>query len=196
MIVTIKGQLITKNHSQIVVETSGLGYVCNISSNTYDVLPKLGNEVKLLTYFHVTETSQSLFAFSNETERELFLLLISVSGIGPKTAIILLSSITPDEFKKRLIAGEVSMLTSLPGIGPKTARRIIVELKDKFVKLSKDELPKEDGDDAPELNDAINALMALGFSSKDIRYEIRKNHKEILGLKTEQIIKKILAMLQ
>ena len=196
MIVTIKGKLLNKKPKEIIVETSGLGYACNISTNTYDDLPKLGDEVKLLTYFHVTENSQSLFAFSNDTERELFLLLISVSGIGPKTAIILLSSITPDEFKKRLIAGEVSMLTTLPGIGPKTARRIIVELKDKFVKLSKDELPKEDGDDFPELNDAINALMALGFSSNDIRTEIRMIHEEMSGLETEQIIKKILSRLQ
>ena len=144
MIVTIRGKIIQKMPAEIIIEAGGIGYALSISSNTYDKLPKSGYEVSLLTYFHVTENNQSLFAFSDEIERELFLMLIGVSGIGPKTAIILLSSVTPNEFKRRLIAGEVGMLTSLPGIGPKTARRIIVELKDKFVKLSPDDLPKED----------------------------------------------------
>ncbi|MEE2858935.1 MAG: Holliday junction branch migration protein RuvA, partial [Candidatus Neomarinimicrobiota bacterium] len=139
MIVMIKGNIVSKEPNEVIIEAGGLGYACKISTNTYDDLQNVNDEVELLTYFHVTENSQSLFAFSNLTEKELFLLLIGVSGIGPKTAIILLSSITPEEFKKRLIAGEVGMLTALPGIGPKTARRIIVELKDKFVKLSADE---------------------------------------------------------
>ena len=121
---------------------------------------------------------------------------IGVSGIGPKTAIILLSSITPEEFKKRLIAGEVGMLTALPGIGPKTARRIIVELKDKFVKLSADELPKEEGDANPEFNDAYDALLALGFLSQDIKNEISKVYQKGSGMKTEEIVRQVLIKLQ
>jgi len=196
MIVTIRGKLIQKNPAEIIIEAGNLGYVCRISNNTYDQLPLPGNEVSLLTYFHVTENNQSLFAFSDETERELFLLLIGVSGIGPKTAIILLSSVTPDEFKRRLIAGEVSMLTALPGIGPKTARRIIVELKDKFVKLSADDLPREDDDIVPELNDAYDALLALGFQIQDIRRSISNIQDGSKELGTEEIIKKVLAQLQ
>ena len=84
----------------------------------------------LNTYFNVNENSQELYGFLDILEKDLFMLLIGVSGIGPKTAINLLSAVSPEEFKKRLIASEVSMLTALPGIGPKTARRIIVELKD------------------------------------------------------------------
>jgi Holliday junction DNA helicase RuvA len=196
MIVTIKGTLTHKMPDEIVIETGGLGYACNISINTYDQLPKPGDEVSLLTYFHVTENSQSLFAFTNETERELFIMLIGVSGIGPKTAIVLLSAVSPSEFKKRLIAGEVSMLTALPGIGPKTARRIIVELKDKFVKLSVDDLPREDSDVKPEISDAYDALLALGFQMKDIRNAIitvQNNGKEI---DTEEIIKQALVKLR
>ena len=135
-------------------------------------------------------------AFSDKTERELFMMLIRVSGIGPKTAIVLLSAVSPNEFKRRLIAGEVSMLTALPGIGPKTARRIIVELKDKFVKLSADELPKEDDGMIPELSDAYDALSALGFHIQDIQHIIRKVYKEDSTMGTEKIIKKVLARLQ
>ena len=196
MIVTIRGKLIRKMPDEIIIESGGLGYALRISTNTYDQLPTAGDEVSLLTYFHVTENNQSLFAFSDETERELFLMLIGVSGIGPKTAIILLSSVTPDEFKRRLIAGEVSMLTSLPGIGPKTARRIIVELKDKFVKLSVDELPKEEDDIIPEISDAYDALLALGFQMQDIRGVISKIKNESQNMGTEEIVKSVLAQLQ
>ena len=181
---------------EIVIETGGLGYFCFISNNTYDKLPKPGEEVSLLTYFQVTENNQQLFAFSEITERELFMMLIGVSGIGPKTAIVLLSAVSPDEFKRRLIASEVTMLTALPGIGPKTARRIIVELKDKFVKLSKDELPKEESDIAPEVSDAYDALLALGFQMKDIRNSITTVQNQGEKLSTEELIKLALAELR
>ncbi|MBC8256534.1 MAG: Holliday junction branch migration protein RuvA [Candidatus Marinimicrobia bacterium] len=181
---------------EIVIETGGLGYICYISNNTYDNLPKPGEEVSLLTHFHVTENSQQLFAFSEITEKELFLMLIGVSGIGPKTAIVLLSAVSPDEFKRRLIASEVSMLTALPGIGPKTARRIIVELKDKFVKLSKDELPMEESDVPPEVSDAYDALLALGFQMQDIRNSITTVQNQGEQLSTEELIKEALAELR
>ena len=196
MIVSIRGKLSRKMPEEIIIETGGLGYVCFISNNTYDNLPKLGEEVYLLTYFHVTENNQQLFAFSEIAERELFLMLIGVSGIGPKTAIVLLSAVSPDEFKRRLIASEVGMLTALPGIGPKTARRIIVELKDKFVKLSKDELPKEELDVTPQVSDAYDALLALGFQMKDIKNAISKASNQSEKLSTEELIKEALAELR
>ena len=196
MIVNIRGILARKMPEEIVIETGGLGYACRISINTYDQLPKPGSEVSLLTYFQVTENSQALFAFANETERELFIMLIGVSGIGPKTAIVLLSAVSPDEFKRRLIAGEVSMLTALPGIGPKTARRIIIELKDKFVKLSADDLPREDSDVKPEVSDAYDALLALGFQLKKIRNVITKVQNENKDLSTEEMIKLALTELR
>ena len=196
MIVTIRGVLTQKRPDEIIIDINGLGYACYISTNTYENLPSTGEEVSLLTFFNVTENSQQLFAFSNVTERELFLMLIGVSGIGPKTAIMLLSSVTPNEFKRRLIAGEVSMLTALPGIGPKTARRIIVELKDKFVKLTSDELPKEEDDMAPEFSDACDALQALGFQILDIQKAIGKIQKGNQDMGTEEIVKTVLAKLQ
>ena len=196
MIVTIRGILSRKMPDEIVIEISGLGYACYISTNTYDNLPKPSEEVSLLTYFHVTETNQQLFAFADVTERELFMMLIGVSGIGPKTAIVLLSAVSPDEFKRRLIAGEVSMLTALPGIGPKTARRIIVELKDKFVKLSTDDLPREDSEIKPEVSDAYDALLALGFQMKDIRNAISKIQNGEKDLGAEEMIKQALKILR
>ena len=196
MIVTIRGILTQKMPDEIIIEISGLGYSCYISTNTYDDLPKPGEEVSLLTYFQVTENSQQLFAFADVIERELFMMLIGVSGIGPKTAIVLLSAVSPDEFKRRLIAGEVSMLTALPGIGPKTARRIIVELKDKFVTLSADDLPREDSDVKPEVSDAYDALLALGFQMKDIRNAISKVQNGEKDLGTEEMIKQALKELR
>ena len=196
MIVTIQGILTDKKLDEIIINVNGLGYACYISNNTYDNLPNSGKEVSLLTYFHVTENNQQLFAFSNITERELFMMLIGVSGIGPKTAIVLLSAVSPEEFKRRLIAGEVGMLTALPGIGPKTARRIIVELKDKFVKLSSDELPKEDSDVLPEVSDAHDALLALGFQMKDIRNAINTVQNMDREMGTEEIIKQALTELR
>ena len=196
MIVTIRGILTQKMPDEIVIEINGLGYACYISTNTYDNLPKPGEEVSLLTYFNVTENSQQLFAFSDVTEKELFIMLIGVSGIGPKTAIVLLSAVSPDEFKRRLIVGEVSMLTALPGIGPKTARRIIVELKDKFVKLSADDLPYEDSEIKPEVSDAYDALLALGFQMKDIRNAISKVQNGEKDLGTEEMIKQALKELR
>ena len=196
MIVSIRGKLIQKMPAEIIIEVGGIGYALSISTNTFDQLPKPGDKVSLFTYFHVTENNQSLFAFSNETERELFLMLIGVAGIGPKTAIVLLSSVTPDEFKRRLIAGEVSTLTALPGIGPKTARRIIVELKDKFVKLSADELPREDNEIVPEVSDAYDALLKLGFQMLDIRKAIGKIQNGCQNMRTEEIVKQVLAQLQ
>ena len=161
MIVTIRGILTRKMPEEIVVETGGLGYACRISINTYDQLPKPGEEVSLLTYFHVMENSQALFAFANETERELFIMLIGVSGIGPKTA-----------------------------------RRIIVELKDKFVKLSADDLPREDSDVKPEVSDAYDALLALGFQMKNIRNAIAKVRNGDKDLGAEELIKQALAELR
>jgi len=194
VIVSIRGILIEKSPNAIVVDVSGIGYECLISVNTYDMLPTLNQEVNLLTYFHVTENGQWLYGFSDESEKSMFTLLISVSGIGPRTAINMLSAVNPEEFKRRLIASEVKMLTALPGIGPKTARRIIVELKDKFVKLDEEELPIE-GDEilSPAMKEANDALLTLGFKQNDITValnEIRANKED---LSAELILKSALA---
>ena len=172
MIVHLSGKLIFKDPSYVVIDVQGVGYKVYISLNTYNILPDINNDVYLLTYFNVTEKSQDLFGFNENNEKELFTMLISVSGIGPKIAINLLSFVKPDDFKQRLISGEVEMLTSLPGIGPKTARRLIVELKEKFIKIDKNDLPIDNNSNLD--SDALNALLNLGFRSKDIIKALNK----------------------
>ena len=130
MIEYISGKLISKNQSLAVIDVNGLGYRVNITNNTLEKLPSPENLVKLLIFFHVYENGQELYGFFDEKERFLFTKLITISGIGPKTAINMLSVLPPEEFRNRLMSGEVKLLTSLPGIGPKTAKRIIIELKD------------------------------------------------------------------
>ena len=168
MIVSLNGILVDKKPSEVIVDVNGIGYLCFISNNTYDSLPIVGEPVSLLIYHQISENNQSLYGFSDNVEKDMFLMLISVSGIGPKTGINLLSSVSANEFKRRLVAGEVELLSALPGIGPKTARRIIVELKDKLVNYSNDSMPIENSEDNQIFRDAYNALQSLGFNSNEI----------------------------
>jgi len=193
MIEFIKGELFKKLQEEIIVNVNGIGYKIYISLNTYDSLPDIDENVSLDTYFNVSEHSHDLYGFSDILEKDLFIMLISVSGIGPKTAISLLSAVKPDDFKDRLIAGEVKMLTDLPGIGPKTAKRIIIELKDKFIKSDKDDLPIEDTDNN---SDAYYALVNLGFKSNNVREIVSKVLKENPKIETEEIIKESLKRLR
>ena len=193
MIEYIYGPLVEKKTNYCIIDINGMGYNIIISLNTFNNLPDINEKVKILTYFSVSENNQSLFGFFDREEKELFLLLIGVSGIGPKTAINMLSAVPPKEFKNRLIAGEVKMLTSLPGIGPKTARRIIVELKDKFIDSGNEELPIEEDNTN---TDAFYALRSLGFRSNDIRRVVNEVLKENKDLKTELVIKESLKLLR
>ena len=193
MIEYISGILIDKKSDFCIVDVNGLGYKINISTNTFDQLKKINQNVKILIYFSVSENNQSLFGFYKKNEKELFMLLIGISGIGPKTAINMLSAVPVEEFKNRLIAGEVKMLTMLPGIGPKTARRIIVELKDKFVDVSKNELPIETNS---QNSDAFYALKSLGFHPKVINEAINKVISLNKKISTEELIKQSLKILK
>ena len=187
MIEFISGILINKTPDYVIIKTGGLGYKVSISLNTYNSLPKLKEEILLLTYFNVSEKNQELFGFENEAEKDLFKMLISVSGIGPKIGINLLSSVQPEDFKQRLISGEVELLTSLPGIGPKTAKRIIIELKDKFTLTNKNDMPIEN---TPSVNsDAYFALISLGYKSNEVKNILNQLSAEDKKLNTEQKIK-------
>ena len=150
----------------------------------------------MLIHFSVSENSQELFGFHDEKERTMFRMLIGISGIGPKTAIAMLSNISPQEFKKRIISSEVSMLTAIPGIGPKTAKRIIVELKDKFIKMADDDLPiEEGGGESPAQTEATDALVSLGFKSKDIQHVLNSIIDSDGPDNTENLIRKALKLL-
>ena len=194
MIEFISGKLIKKFPSYAIIDNNGLGYRVNITLNTYNDLPELSENIFLDTYFSVTENSQSLYGFKDILEKDLFISLISVSGIGPKKAISILSTVNPNEFKKRLIAGEVKVLTDLPGIGPKTAKLIIIELKDKFISGFDEELPYES---VPlDNSDAYQALLSLGYKSKAIQSVINQIISKDSKIDTKELIRKSLKKLR
>ena len=193
MIEYISGKLISKNQSLAVIDVNGLGYRVNITNNTLEKLPSPENLVKLLIFFHVYENGQELYGFFDEKERFLFTKLITISGIGPKTAINMLSVLPPEEFRNRLISGEVKLLTSLPGIGPKTVKRIIIELKDDLGSSDSSELGIKE---TSKVNDASSALKNLGFSPILIREAVTKVLKDNKELSTEKIITESLRILK
>ena len=196
MIVNLKGVLADKKPSEAIVDVNGVGYLCFISNNTYDSLPSKGKKVSLSIYHQISENNQSLYGFLDSVEKDMFLMLISVSGIGPKTGINLLSSVSPNEFKKWLDAGEVELLSSLPGIGPKTARRIIVELKDKLIGYSDNSMPIENSQNNQPYQDASNALKSLGFNLNEINKCLNKIIEKDNSINTQDLIRESLKALK
>ena len=196
MIVNLEGVLADKKPSEAIVDVNGVGYLCFISNNTYDSLPSKGKKVSLSIYHQISENNQSLYGFLDSVEKDMFLMLISVSGIGPKTGINLLSSVSPNEFKRRLVAGEVELLSALPGIGPKTARRIIVELKDKLIGYSDNSMPIENSQNNQPYQDASNALKSLGFNLNEINKCLNKIIEKDNSINTQDLIRESLKALK
>lgn len=177
MIAFVHGRLADATPTRVVVECSGVGYAVFIPLSSYDKLPPKGGEVHLLTHHHVIahEGTQQLFGFVTTEEREMFLLLISISGIGPKLAINILSSASISSLRNAIAAGDTRTLSALRGIGRKTAERLVVELKDKLGATT----PFEAKGRAPtaeeqRLADAVLALVSLGYKQVDA-------HKAILA---------------
>lgn len=189
MITQIKGRLIEKSPTELVVDCNGIGYSVNISLNTYS---QIGNDenIKLYTYLLIKEDSHSLYGFFKKSERSLFKLLISVSGVGASTARMMLSSLSPSEIISAMMSENVQVVQSIKGIGLKTAQRIILELKDKVLSLN------EAGDDSLTLNkqseEASSALEVLGYSKKQTSKLLTKIISENPGINVESIIKKAL----
>ncbi len=181
MIENMRGVLQYKSPAFIVIETGGIGYKISLPLSSYGLLPREGEEVKINTYLHCREDGLSLYGFLNQEERDFFLLLISISKIGPKSALRMLSSISPSEFKKAIRRGDITTLTDIPGIGKKTAQRLILELKEK---IAEEEEIMEVGD--KELaKDTLSALLSLGYTRNEARRAIRKaidSSKEELDL--------------
>ncbi|MEE8342056.1 MAG: Holliday junction branch migration protein RuvA [Candidatus Neomarinimicrobiota bacterium] len=194
MIDSIFGKLINKEPTFAVADINGVRLKINISIATYQKLPDIGTAVELNTYLHVREDILDLYGFSEDVERDLFLKLIGVSGIGPRSAITILSGATPQEFKKRIVSEDVKSLTIIPGIGPKTAKRIILELKEKFVDEDVDISNLIGGGKTnDEIKDVVQALQSLGYKRTLIN-EVLKKIKDVddLGGSVEEIIKKAL----
>jgi holliday junction DNA helicase RuvA len=194
MITYVKGTLVEKQPTRVVVDVGGLGYELFIPVSSYDRLPATGGSVCLLTIDHVREDAHILYGFFTEGERQMFGMLTAVSGIGPKSALSALSGMTVRELKSAVVEGNVKRISSVPGIGSKTAERIIVELRHK---LSAGEALEavagtDDADDPLNagLRDALLALVALGYKQEDARKMVlaaSKKHPEITDV--EKLIK-------
>ncbi|WP_372792741.1 Holliday junction branch migration protein RuvA [Lutibacter sp.] len=190
MITQIRGKLTEKNPTYVVVDVGGVGYWLNISLNTFSLLPD-DEAVLLYTHLSVKEDSHTLFGFINKTEREIFRLLISVSGVGPSIARTMLSSMTTDEIQQAIASGNVGVIQSVKGIGTKTAQRVLVDLKDKISKtFAIDEVSFAESN--TNKNEALSALEVLGFNRKQAEKVIDKILLEDKTARVETLIKKAL----
>jgi len=190
MITHIRGKLIEKNPTYAIVEVNGLGYYLNISLNTFSLLPD-DEAVFLYTHLLVKEDSHTLFGFINKTEREIFRLLISVSGVGPSIARTMLSSMTTDEIQQAIASGNVGVIQSVKGIGAKTAQRVLIDLKDKILKsyaIDEDSIAESN----TSKNEALIALEVLGFNKKQSEKVLDKILLEDKSASVEILIKKAL----
>jgi Holliday junction DNA helicase RuvA len=188
MIEHVRGVLQYKSPAFIVIETGGIGYKISLPLSSYGLLPREGDEIKINTYLHCREDGLSLYGFLNQEERDFFLLLISISKIGPKSALRMLSSISPSEFKKAIKREDLTTLTDIPGIGKKTAQRLILELKER---VAEEEIIE--GGDEELVKDALSALFSLGYTRNEARRAIKEaidSSKEELDLAS--LIKKAL----
>ena len=188
----IKGTLVQKSDNYIVVDANGVGYMIYISLNSMQNAGEVGKKITIYTYLHVREDVMDLFGFTTIEEKNMFMQLISVSGVGPKAALSILSVTTPAKFAVAVITNDVKTITKASGVGPKMAQRVILELKDKM-KTDELEIDLEDESDdilSDNRSEAISALVVLGYSSNDAQKAV----KGIDGtLSVEEIIKKALA---
>lgn len=189
MIAYLKGKIINKTPNQIILDVNGVGYQVYISLNTFQMVSENENFIELFIYTSVKEDSISLFGFFYETEKIVFQYLISVSGIGPKLALNILSGIGSEDFFQAVIDSNIGKLISIPGIGRKTAERIILELKDKF---KTDESIKTDRTSFSDSNirrDSVSALVSLGFQIKNVEKVINTLIAENDKLSLEEVVK-------
>ena len=187
MIAYVRGTLVEKEPTYAVIEAAGVGYELLISLNAYEELPKVGSEAKLLTYHSIREDDEALFGFASQDERELFMKLIGVSGVGPKTALSILSDSSMHELSLAISSGNAKRIAAIKGVGKKTAEKIIIELRDKVKIVSGG---KSGGGVSPAVRDAVLALSALGFSEEAANETIAKILEKDPGLDdTEALIR-------
>lgn len=169
MIHYLKGILKYKSPAFIIVEVGGVGYEINIPLSSFDLLPPEGKEIKINTYLHWRENGLTLYGFVTQEERDFFGLLISISKIGPKSALRIVSRISPSEFKRAIKKGDLATLTHVPGIGGKTAQRLILELKERVEEEEIVEPGKE-----TITKDTLSALISLGYTRKEAERAVKE----------------------
>lgn len=172
MISFIKGEVEQITHNSVIIDNNGIGYRVFVPVSVTEI-NKVGSSIKLSTYLHVAENIMALYGFNNNEELSLFELLISVSGIGPKGAIGIISQANPRDFVRAIITEDTKEITKAPGIGLKTAQRLILELKDKLKNIKAEDLVQGNGEVmSSEKDDAVDALLALGYPLKDIQQAV------------------------
>jgi Holliday junction DNA helicase RuvA len=165
MISHLKGTIARKSPTELIIDVNGVGYLVNISLSTFESIGAAAGDVRILTYMHVREDAIQLFGFATEAERELFRLLISVSGIGPKMAQGILSGLNPSELKNAIAANNIPALTSISGVGTKTAERIVLELRNRLGKVESSEAAAvSTSSQLKARSEAVIALMSLGYT--------------------------------
>ena len=190
MITHLKGKLVEKSPTNVVIEVNGTGYWVNISLTTFSQIPDNEN-IKLYTHLQIKEDSHSLYGFYSKKEREIFRLLISVSGIGTSTARTMLSSLDPQQVVEAISTNNVSIVQSVKGIGSKTAQRLIIELRDKILKIyDLDETYVNSNNTTRE--EALSALEVLGINKKSSERLVDNIIKENQDISVEEIIKETL----
>lgn len=195
MIGYLTGKIIAKKPTKILLDVNGVGYSVHISISTFEKLPELNELTSLYIYTSVKEDAIDLYGFSSPAEKEMFELLISVSGIGPRLAQSLLSGIQVDELKYAIDEGNLSRITAVPGIGRKTAERLLVELRDKMNKLTESFESAEAGAPSSIRSDAIAALVNLGYNLKTAEKAVRSIMNSKPTSTIEDVIKESLAEL-
>lgn len=190
MIAHIQGKLVEKTPTEVVIDCNGVGYQINISLHTFSLLPN-SDYIKLFTFLQVKEDAHTLFGFVEKAERELFKLLLSVSGVGASTARTMLSSIAPQQIIQAIASADVATVQSIKGIGAKTAQRIILDLKDKVLKIYNLEEVSVSQSNTNK-DEALSALEVLGFARKSAEKVVDKIAKENPEASVETIIKQAL----
>lgn len=190
MIAHIQGRLVEKTPTYVVIDCGGVGYQIFISLTTYSQIGQEEN-CKLLTHLTIRDDSHLLYGFKEESERALFRLLITVSGVGSSTALMILSSLSPEETRHAILSNDINALKGVKGIGAKTAQRIVIDLKDKLSKVSLEGNFSLDIDNTLK-EEALSALVMLGFNKTQAEKSIAKILKASPDLTVEEVIKQVL----
>lgn len=193
MIAYLKGTLEVKQEEYIVIDVSGVGYKVYMSKSAIEKLPKIENKIKIYTFLKVREDDVSIYGFNNNEELTMFELLISVGGIGAKSAINILSNISPSKFALAIITNDINTLKKLQGIGPKTAQRIVLELKDKIktedaMQISSKEINSDEFVNEEDFEELIQALQVLGYRRTEIKQILPKIKEETIENKIKEAL--------
>jgi len=199
MIAHLNGILFKKTTQSIIIDVGGVGYEVSVPLSTFYSLPETDEKVSLQIHTHVKDDSLTLFGFNTSLEKALFLMLVSVSGIGPKLSVNILSGMGPQDLLGAIAHGDAIRLQAIPGIGKKTAERIALELKDRaskaLVEMDISPMPLPQGEDRRTMDDALSALMNLGYPPKSAKMAIERAKSRVKEMTLEDLIREALRIL-